>query len=159
MRFPRRRSRGGRRVLLACVVLVALLAGGAALYDSTRADRLAAGIRVGGVDVGGLDVAAAERRVHDLVVAPKQRTLRVRTRTKTFVVTPAELRVRADVDDALEVALADSRRGWFGARVLRDLRGARVNASIPLTTRYARGVLPRLVAEVAAFTYVAPVDA
>jgi lipoprotein-anchoring transpeptidase ErfK/SrfK len=158
MRFPRR-SRGSHRVLLACVVLVALLAGGAALYDGTRADRLAGGVRVGGVDVGGLDVAAAARRVHDLAVAPKQRTLRVHTSKKTFVVTPAQLRVRADVDEALEVALADSRRGWFGARVLRDLRGARVDASIPLTTRYARGVLPRLVAEVAAFMYMAPVDA
>jgi len=146
-------------VLLSCVALLALLAGGAALYDSTRADRLAPGIRVGGVDIGGLDLAAAKRLVHDRAVAPKQRTLRVRTRAKTFVLSPAELRVRADVDEALERALTDSRTGWFGARVLRDARGAEVRESIPLTTRYAKGVLPRLVAEVAAFTYVAPVDA
>lgn len=146
-------------MLLACVALVALLAGGAALYDTTRADRLAEGIRIGGVDVGGLDVAAAERLVHDRAVAPKRRALRIHTRAKTFVISPAELGIRADIDEALERALADSRRGWFGARVLRELRGVRQNASIPLTTRYARGVLPRVVAEVAAFTFVAPVDA
>ncbi len=146
-------------MLLACVALAALLVGGAALYDSTRADRLAQGIRVGGVDVGGLDVAAAKRLVHDRAVAPRQRTLRVHTRAKTFVLTAAQLRVRADVDDALDSALADSRRGWFGTRVLRDVRSRKVRRSIPLTTRYARGVLPRLVAEIAAFTYVAPVDA
>jgi lipoprotein-anchoring transpeptidase ErfK/SrfK len=92
-------------------------------------------------------------------VAPKQRTLRVHTRAKTFVLTPEQLRVRADIDEALERALAESRRGWFGSRVLRDVRGGQVRASIALTTRYARGVLPRLVAEVAAATYVAPVDA
>jgi len=72
---------------------------------------------------------------------------------------PDQLQVRADVDEAVERALTDSRRGWFGARVLRDLRGEQVRASIPLTTRYAKGVLPRFVAEIAAFGYVAPVDA
>jgi lipoprotein-anchoring transpeptidase ErfK/SrfK len=141
------------------VTLVALLVGGAALYDRGRSDRLAPGIRIGGVDVGGLDAQAAKRVVHARAVAPKQRTLRVHTRAKTFVLTPAQLRVRADIDEALEQALADSRRGWFGARVLRDLRGAQVRESIALTTRYARGVLPRLVADVAAYSYVAPVDA
>jgi len=146
-------------VLLACVTLVALFVGGAALYDHGRADRLAPGIRIGGVDVGGLDTQAAKRLVHARAVAPKQRTLRVHTRAKTFVLTPQQLRVRADIDEALEHALADSRRGWFGGRALRDLRGDKVRESIPLTTRYARGVLPRLVAEVAAFTYVEPVNA
>jgi lipoprotein-anchoring transpeptidase ErfK/SrfK len=144
---------------MVCVALAALLAGGAALYDRGRADQLAPGIRVGGVDVGGLDLAAAKRLVHNRAVAPKQRTLRVHTRAKTFVLTPAQLRVRADVDEALERALADSRRGWLGARVLRNVRGEKVREAIPLTTRYARGVLPKLVAEVAAFSYVAPVDA
>lgn len=146
-------------MLAACVALVALLVAGAALYDSTRADRLAPGIRIGGVDVGGLDMAAAKRLVHDRAVAPRQRTLRVHTRTRTFVLTAAQLSVRADIDDGLDSGLAESRRGWFGARVLRDVRGEKVRRSIPLTTRYARGVLPRLVAQVAAFTYVAPVDA
>lgn len=136
-----------------------LLTGGAVLYDSTLADRLAPGIRIGGVDVGGLDVAAAERLVHDRAVAPKRRTLRVHTRAKTFVLPAEQLRVSADVDEALDRALADTRRGWLGARVVRAVTGAEVRSSIPLTTRYARGVLPRLVDEVAAFSYVAPVDA
>lgn len=146
-------------MLLACAVLLALLAGGAALYDSTRAQRLAPGIRIGGVPVGGLDVAAAQRLVHARAVAPKQRTLRVHTRARTFALRPDELRVSADIGQALDRALAESRRGWLGARALRSLSGAKVDMSLPLTTRYARGVLPRLVKEVAAFSYVAPVDA
>jgi lipoprotein-anchoring transpeptidase ErfK/SrfK len=155
----RRRRRSGARVLLGGVALLALLVGAAALYDGSRANRLAPGIRIGGVDVGGLDTAAAKRLVHERAVAPKRRTLRVHTRAKTFVLTPAQLRVSADVDEAVDRALVDSRRGWFGSRALRDVRGGKVRESIALTTRYARGVLPRLVAEVAAFTYVAPVDA
>jgi lipoprotein-anchoring transpeptidase ErfK/SrfK len=67
--------------------------------------------------------------------------------------------VTADVDDAVARALADSRRGWLGARVLRDLRGAPLRESVPLRTHYAHGVLPHVVAEAAAAAYVPAVDA
>lgn len=140
-------------------MIVALPTGAAALHDRSRADRLAQGIRIGGVHVGGLEPAAAKRLVHDRVVAPKQRTLRVRTAAKTFVLTPDKVRVRADIDAALRRALAASRRGWFGARVLRDLGGGEVRESLPLTTRYARGVLPRFVDDIAAANYKPAVDA
>lgn len=146
-------------MLLSCLALVALLAGGAVIYDRSQAERLAPGIRIGGVAVGGLDADAATRLVEDRAVAPKRRPLRVHTRAKTFVLTPDQLRVRADVEQAVDQALADSRRGWLGARLLRTLRGEQVRASVALTTRYAKGVLPRFVAEIAAFTYVEPVDA
>lgn len=146
-------------MLLACALLVALAVGAAALYDNSRADRLATGIRVGGVDVGGLDRTEAARRLHRLAVSPQRRDLRVHTASKTFVVTAEQLRVTGDVDDALDRALVDSRRGWLGARVVRGLRGARVRESLPLKTHYAPGVLPHLVAQVAATSYVAPVDA
>ena len=146
-------------MLTAALALVALLAGAAALYDSRRADRLAPGIRIAGVSVGGLDADEAAALVHSRAVAPKRRTLRVHTRAKTFQLGPEQLQVRATVEEAIERALADSRRGWFGARLLRELRGEQLRASIPLRTRYAKGVLPRFVAEIAAFGYVAPVDA
>ena len=146
-------------MLLSCLMLVALLAGAAVLFDRSRAERLAPGTRIGGVAVGGLDADVAMQLVEARAVAPKRRTLRVHTRAKTFVLTPTQLRVRADVDAAVERALAQSRRGWIGARLLRELRGERVGASVPLTTRYAKGVLPRLVAEIAAFSFVEPVDA
>jgi lipoprotein-anchoring transpeptidase ErfK/SrfK len=146
-------------VLLAGALLVALVTGAAALYDSSRANRLAPGIRVGGVDVGGLDRTAAAQRLHRVAVAPQRRDLRIHTPAKTFVVTAQQLRVTADVEEALDRALADSRRGWLGTRVMRGLRGTRVPESLPLRTHYAPGVLPHLVAEVAATNYVAPVDA
>ena len=139
--------------------MLAASAGAALLYDSANSDRLAKGIRIGGIDVGGMDRAAAAARLHRLAVAPQRRDLRVHTATKTFVVTAAELRVTADVDEALDQALAASRRGWIGARVARSLEGAEVHRALPLTTHYAPGVLPALVAKVAATSYVAPVDA
>ena len=158
MGFSRRRI-GYAGALVACAAAVALLVGAAALYDHARADQLAAGIRVGGVDVGGLGLEAARQRVHRLAVAPRMRSLRVHAATKTFVVTAAQLQVTADVDTALARALADSRRGWLGARVLREITGKRLRESVPLRTHYAHGVLPQVVAKVAATSYVAPVDA
>jgi hypothetical protein len=43
---------------------------------------------------------------------------------------------------ALSRARADSRQGWLGARVLRDLKGDRLNERIALKLHYAPGVLP-----------------
>jgi lipoprotein-anchoring transpeptidase ErfK/SrfK len=145
--------------LFAVILVLGLVAGAAAIYDNARADRLAAGIRIGGIDVGGLDRAAAADRLHRLAVAPQRRDLRVHTASRTFVVSAAQLRVTADVDDALDQALAASRRGWLGARVLRSLGGEKVRSSVALRTHYAPGVLPEVVAKVAAASYVAPVDA
>jgi lipoprotein-anchoring transpeptidase ErfK/SrfK len=156
------RSRTGRTLVIALAALVTLLvlAGGAALlYDGANSDRLANGIRIGGIDVGGMDRAAAAERLHRLAVAPQRRDLRVHTVDKTFVVTAAELRVTADVDQALDQAIGASRRGWLGARVARSLADSEVHRSLALTTHYAPGVLPALVAKVAATSYVAPVDA
>lgn len=147
------------RVLLTLGLLVVLGSGAAVGYDTSRADHLADGIRIGGVDVGGLDRAAAERRLHALAIAPQRRSLRIHTPARTWVVTAAQLRVTADVDAALDRALADSRRGWLGARVARGLGGEQVRESLPLKTHYAAGVLPRVVAQVAAANDVQPVDA
>ena len=147
------------RVLLALGLLLVLGAGAAVGYDTSRADHLAEGIRIGGVDVGGLDRAAAERRLHARAVAPQRRTLRVHTPARTWVLTPAELNVTADVDAALDRAMAESRRGWLGARVARGLAGEELRESMPLKTHYAPGVLPRVVADVAAANRVEPVDA
>ena len=146
-------------MLLALLMLVALLVGAGALLDGSRSQRLAEGIRIGGIDVGGLEAAEAARLVESRAVAPKRRTLRVHAGRKTFELGPEQLQVSADVGEAVDRALADSRRGWFGDRLLRDLRGEQVRASIPLTTRYAKGVLPRFVAEIAESRFVAPVDA
>ena len=147
------------RLLLALGLVAVLVPASAFAYDSARADRLAAGIRVGGIDVGGLDRATAAQRLHALAVAPQRRSLRVHTPAKTWVLTADQLGVTADVDAAIDRALADSRRGWLGARVARSLGGEKLRETVPLKTHYARGVLPRLVAEVAAANYVAPVDA
>ena len=153
----------GRRVWgwvgVLCVLAVAIAAAAAAAYDSGRKDVIANGIRIGTVDVGGLDTQAAAERVHRLAVAPRRRSLTVEAAGREFVLPASKLQVTADVEGAVARALADSRRGWIGSRVARDLGGGRVDEQIPLVTHYAPGVIAPAVQRIADATRRKPVDA
>jgi lipoprotein-anchoring transpeptidase ErfK/SrfK len=144
---------------VALLVLVAAAVAAAYIYDQGHRDRLAPGVRIGGVDVGGLSVDAAKARVIERAVAPHRRTLTVHGGARTFTLTPAQSKITADLDVALDQALADSQRGWLGARVVHGLSGHRVDARVALKLHYAPGVVPRLVDEVAAAVRRDPVNA
>lgn len=151
-----------RSWLVVCALLLAgmgVVAAGAVAYDNSRSDRIADGIRIGTVDVGGLEAQDAVKRVHLRALAPRQRDLTVRAAGRSFVLPAARLRINADVDAAVARALADSRRGWIGSRVARDLTGGKVHEQIALVTRYAPGVIKPLVEEVAKATRREAVDA
>jgi lipoprotein-anchoring transpeptidase ErfK/SrfK len=152
-----------RRLVLAVGLVVLVLLGAAAagayIDDQSHRDRLADGVRIGGVDVGGLSVDAARARLVARAVQPRRRTLTVHAAGRTFVLSPGQSRLRADLDVALERARADSRRGWLGTRVVHDLTGHRVDESLPLKLHYAPGVVPRLVTRAADAARRAPVDA
>jgi lipoprotein-anchoring transpeptidase ErfK/SrfK len=152
--FPlQMRAATPRRSGLLAAALVALLvvvaAGAAVIYDQSRRERLAPGVRVDGVAVGGLDRNAAEAKLARLAVAPRRRALVVHAGTRTFTVPPERLRVAVDVDAALDRAVADSRRGWLGARVLHGLTGQQVDTDVPLRTSAAPGALEHVASSVA----------
>ena len=154
------RPRGPLAVVgLLLLVLVGAAAAAAYIDDQAHRDRLAPGVRIGGVDVGGLSVDAARTRLIERAVAPRRRTLTVHAAGRTFVLSPAQSRLTADLDVALARARADSRRGWLGVRVMHDLTGQRLDESVALKLHYAPGVLPRLVTRVAAAVRRAPRDA
>ncbi|HEX5898333.1 MAG TPA: L,D-transpeptidase family protein [Solirubrobacteraceae bacterium] len=153
---PRRALVIGGLLLL---VLLGAVAAAAYIDDQSHRDHIAPGVRIGGVDVGGLSVDAARARLIQRAVAPRRRTLTVHGAGRTFVLSPGQSRLTADLDVALSRARADSRRGWLGARVLHDLKGERLNERIALKLHYAPGVLPALVSRVAAAVHRAPRDA
>jgi lipoprotein-anchoring transpeptidase ErfK/SrfK len=144
---------------IALLVLIGAAVAAAYIYDQGHHDRLADGVRVGGVDVGGLGVDAAKARVIQRAVAPHRRTLTVHAAGRAFTLTPAQSKITADVDQALDKALADSQQGWIGTRVVNGLTGHRVDERVPLKFHYASGVVPKLVDEVAAAVHRDPVDA
>jgi lipoprotein-anchoring transpeptidase ErfK/SrfK len=146
-------------VAIALLVIAGAAVAAAYIYDQGHRDRLAEGVRVGGVDVGGLSVDAARARIVARAVAPHRRTLTVHAGDRTFTLTPAQSRITADLEAALNQALADSQHGWIGARVVNGLTKHRVDERVPLKLHYAPGVVPKLVDEVAGAVRRAPVDA
>jgi lipoprotein-anchoring transpeptidase ErfK/SrfK len=163
--MDRRAGRRGTRsrlpyVALTLVVLVAAAAATAAyVYDHGRRDQIAPGVKIGGVDVGGLSTAAARRRLIERAVQPRRRTITVRAHGHKFTLPAKTSRITADVDVALDRALADSHRGWIGARVADGLKHKRVEESLSLRIHYAPGVVARLTERVSDAVRRAPVDA
>jgi lipoprotein-anchoring transpeptidase ErfK/SrfK len=155
----RTRSRAPFFVLGLLAVLLALAAAAAYAYDQSRSDRIAPGVKIGGVDVGGLSTDAAHDRLMARAVEPRRRTLRVHAGAHTFTLPAKTSRITADVDVALDRALADSRKGWLGARVAHALTDKRVDESLSLRIHYAPGVVARLTERVAAAVRRSPVDA
>lgn len=151
------------RLQIVGFLLVAALIGGAfaaaAIYDHGRRDRLSPGIHIGGVDVGGMTVAAARERLQRDVVGARRRTLHVTAAGREYTLPASASKVTVDLEPALDQALADSRRGWLGARVQRELTHTRTEEHLQVTPRYAKGVVPAFVARIAKETSRAPVDA
>jgi lipoprotein-anchoring transpeptidase ErfK/SrfK len=156
----RSRSRAPFFVLGFLVVLAAIgVVGAAYAYDHARTDRIAPGVRIGGVDVGGLGTQAARDRLVQRAVLPRRRTLTVHAGGHTFTLPARTSRITADLDVALDRALADSRKGWLGQRVVDGLTNKHVDESLSLRIHYAPGVVAGLTKRVASTVRRTPVDA
>jgi L,D-transpeptidase catalytic domain/Putative peptidoglycan binding domain len=145
-----------RRLLLASGILltlsgVAVSTGGAYAYfwDRSNADLIASGITIAGIDVGGLHAPQARAVLDATLVRPLQRPLRVETGAQSFVVYPKEAGLRVDVAHMVDTAVLLSRSGGLGHRLLREVRGRRLHASVPLRAALSAASLGAFVATVA----------
>lgn len=141
----------GRRAKIATVagVLVLVLGAVAAYaYDNSQKDKIADGVRIGGVDVGGLDAAQAKLVVRRRLLAPLRHSLRVSYGGRSWELPGESLKVSANVDDAVENALADSREGGLPGRLVRYVTGGSIDKQVsadivysqPAVNRFVRGV-------------------
>ncbi|GAC1438452.1 MAG: hypothetical protein NVSMB51_14340 [Solirubrobacteraceae bacterium] len=128
--------------------LVALATAGAYLYDQSRTDVIAPGVRVAGVDLGGMAADKAFTRLQDAISAPLSHPLVVRGGGRSFTLTPQEAAVSLNVRGLVDQAVRDSRDGSFLSRTVRSLTGGRVDRQIPLEVSYSHAAVRRLVAEV-----------
>jgi lipoprotein-anchoring transpeptidase ErfK/SrfK len=142
--------RRGSAVLVVVLLMLGLVVAGAAAYDHSHADRLAQGIRIDGVEIGGLSTSEAAARLRSRALQIRRRSLYVHVAGKSFELPAGSVGITAEIDDAVAQVLAESRRGWFGSRALRDLTGERIAKSLELQVRYAPGVVPGFVAKVRA---------
>lgn len=143
----------GRRAKIGIVIAVLLLALGAVgayAYDSSQGDRIAKGVTIGGVDVGGLDAEAARQEVRRQLLAPLRHPLRVGYDGQSWELPGAKLKVRADLDRAVDEALEVSRDGGLPGRLVRYVSGGGVDHRVSAEVTYSRSAVNRFVRKVAA---------
>jgi lipoprotein-anchoring transpeptidase ErfK/SrfK len=155
-------SRIGRKTRIGAIVAVLVLvfaAAGAYAYDSTQKDKIADGVTIAGVDVGGLNSAEATAAVRRQLVAPLRHSLEVTYRGHAWTLSGTELKLRADIDAAVEQALDASQEGGIPDRLVRYVSGGTVDDAIPAEVTYSHQVLKRFVRHVTAEVGRKPEDA
>lgn len=134
--------------LIAALLLV-LVVGGAYAYDSSQKDQIAEGVTIGGVDVGGLNEEEATALVRRKLLAPLKGSLRVTFRKRSWELPGEELKIRANVDAAVEEAVEDSQEGGLPGRLVRYVSGGEVDESIKPGVTYYEPAINRFVREIA----------
>lgn len=142
----------GRKTQIAIVALVALLLLGVAAafaYDSSQKDKIADGVTVGGVDVGGMDEAEAKQAVRRQLLGPLRHSLRVGYDGHSWELHGKSLKVHAEIDAAVEDALAESRDGGLPTRLVRYVTGGDLDDQIAADVTYSQPAINRFVRRVA----------
>jgi lipoprotein-anchoring transpeptidase ErfK/SrfK len=134
--------------LIAALLLVVVV-GGAYAYDSSQKDQIAEGVTIGGVDVGGLDEEEATALVRRKLLAPLKGSLRVTFRDRSWELPGEKLKIRANVDAAVEEAVEDSQEGGLPGRLVRYVSGGEVDESIAPRVTYFEPAINRFVRRVA----------
>lgn len=152
----------GRKIQIAIVALVVLLLGGAVAgyaYDSSQKDAIAEGVTAGGIDLSGMTRSEATEALNNQVLAPQRKPVTVKFEREKFELPAQQLKIRADVESAVDMAFEKSREGSLPGRVLREITGGEVQASIPIQVDYSEQAVNRFVKEVADGIRKDPVDA
>src|SRR3982751_6885775 len=145
-------------VLIAAVLLV-VVAGGAYAYDSSQKDEIADGVTVAGVDVGGLNEEEAAAKVQRKLLAPLKHSLKVNFEGESWKLSGEQLKIRADLDGAVEEALEDSQEGGLPGRLVRYVSGGEVDERITPEVEYSVPAVNRFVRRVAEDVNREPKDA
>jgi lipoprotein-anchoring transpeptidase ErfK/SrfK len=143
----------GRKTKIAVVAgVVVLVVGalGAYAYDSSQKDKIADGVVIGGVDVGGLSASEAKLAVRHQLLAPLRHSLKVSYGGQTWVLPGRTLKLSADLDGAVEEAVAASRDAFLPMRLARYVTGGSVDKQISADVVYSQPAVNLFVRRVAA---------
>ncbi len=142
----------GRKTRIAIVATAAfllVLVGVGYAYDNSQDGTIADGVTIGGVDVGGMDEAEAKQAVRRQLLGPLKHSLRVGYAGEHWELRGKRLKVHADLDAAIEEALAASRDAWLPGRLVRYVTGGEVDKQIPADVTYSKRAINRFVRHVA----------
>jgi L,D-transpeptidase catalytic domain/Putative peptidoglycan binding domain len=142
----------GKRTSIAVIVAAVLLVvavGAAYAYDSSQKDKIADGVTIAGVDVGGMDEEEAAAVVRRKLLAPLRHSLTVAFDGQTWKLPGQKLKIRANIDSAVEEAVDDSQEGGFPGRLVRYVTSGEVDEQIAPQVAYSKRAINRFVRRVA----------
>ncbi len=142
-------GRKSKIAVIAAVLVVALVAAGAYFYDRSQEGKIADGVTIDGIDVGGMDAEAAEAKLRRELLRPVDRPLRAEFGDRSWKLSPAALKVRADLHGAVEEAVSASREGDLPTRLGRYLAGDDLELEISADLAYSHSAINKLVRHVA----------
>lgn len=151
-----------RKTQVAIIAVVVLLLGGAVAayaYDGAQKDKIADGVTVAGINLSGMEREQATQTLANQVLAPQRKPVTVKFRDQTFKLPAKALKIRANVDAAVDQAFEASREGSLPTRVIREITGGEVNKAIPVEVAYSEKAVNQFVKEVADGILKEPVDA
>jgi lipoprotein-anchoring transpeptidase ErfK/SrfK len=152
-------GRNSKIAAIAAVFAAAMVAVGAYLYDRSQDGKIAGGVTIDGVAVGGMDAEAAEAKLRRELLAPVDRPLRAKFGEQTWKLSPAALKVRADLHGAVEEAVAASREGDVFTRLGRYVGGDEIELALSADLAYSRSAINKFVRRIAAELDQKPRDA
>jgi lipoprotein-anchoring transpeptidase ErfK/SrfK len=135
--------------IVVAVLVVVLGAVGAYAYDNSQKGKIADGVTIAGVDVGGLNAEEAEAAVRRHLLVPLRHSLKVGFDGETWALPGARLKVRANVDGAVERALEESQDGGLPTRLVRYVTGGEVDKPLSAQVTYSQPAINRFVRKVA----------
>ncbi|HET7121059.1 MAG TPA: L,D-transpeptidase/peptidoglycan binding protein [Solirubrobacterales bacterium] len=144
--------------MIVAFLLIAVV-GGAYAYDSSQKDKIADGVTISGIDVGGLSEEEAAALVRHRLLAPLRHSLAVHFDGESWTLPGKQLKIRAEIDGAVEQALEDSQDGGFPGRLVRYVTGGEVEESITPKVAYSKPAINRFVRQVAEEVNREPEDA
>lgn len=131
-------------------VAIIVLAAAAYLYDHSRRDTIANGVRVAGVDIGGLSSSAARERLQTQLVTHLDGAVTVRWHGHAWQLTGRQARVAVDTNALVDQALQASREGSIFTRTFRELTGGSVGRDIAPQVNYDHTAVHDLLSRVRA---------
>jgi lipoprotein-anchoring transpeptidase ErfK/SrfK len=149
MREPQRARRNRALLITAAVtLLVVVLAAAMYLYDHSRRDVIAKGVRIDGVNVGGLHEAAARAKIQHELSARLNRPVTVSWGSHSWTLDAHQADLSVDTQNMVAQAESASREGSIFTRTVRGLFGGSVNRNIALIVSYSHQAVRELTAKV-----------
>jgi lipoprotein-anchoring transpeptidase ErfK/SrfK len=118
------------------------------LYDHSRRDVIANGVKIDGVNVGGMHEGAARTKVEHELSARLKKPVTMRSGSASWTLDGRQAHVQVDVGNMVAQAVHVSREGSIVTRTARGVFGGSVNRDISPVVSYSHDVVRGLTAKV-----------